>query len=103
MNFNNYYLWPKKFLDDATKEKNKDLKPFVDNYVEEIINRKLVGLSEEELESLISELSHITSFYSRLRNGIIRYVGGIALSRMMDEADFEAEFESELKIIMEEE
>jgi len=33
----------------------------------------------------------------------MRYTDGVALSRMMDEADFEAEFEAELKIIMEEE
>ena len=103
MNFNNYYLWPKKFLEDVMKERNDNLKPFVDDYVKEIIEGQLLDLSEENLESLIGELSYIASFYSRLRYGVMRYTGGVALSRMMDEADFEAEFEAELKIIMEEE
>ena len=28
MNFNNYYLWPKKFLEDVMKERSDNLKPF---------------------------------------------------------------------------
>ena len=103
MNFNNYYLWPKKFLEDVMKERSDNLKPFVDDYVTEIIEGQLLDLSEENLESLIGELSYIASFYSRLRYGVMRYTDGVALSRMMDEADFEADFEEELKIIMEEE
>jgi len=103
MNFNTYYLWAKKFVEDAVKAEELTDKPFVDEYAEEILNKELYDFVEEDLRSLINQLSHTASFYARLRRIVMKHTGQIMLSRMMDEADFEAEFEQELKQILEEE
>ena len=41
MNFNSYYLWAKKFVEDAVKAEELTDKPFVDEYAEEILNKEL--------------------------------------------------------------
>jgi|TARA_B100001093_G_scaffold62671_1_gene52650 hypothetical protein len=103
MNFNSYYLWPKKFVEDTVKAEEMADKPFVDEYTEEILNKELYDLEEEDLKTLINQLSYAASFYARLRRTVMNHTGRIMLERMMDEADFEAEFEQELKEILEEE
>ena len=103
MNFNSYFLWPKKFVEDAVKAEKLSDKPFVEEYAEEILNKELYDFVEEDLRSLINQLSYTASFYARLRRIVMKHTGQIMLSRMMDEADFEAEFEEELKQILEEE
>lgn len=103
MNFNSYYLWPKKFVEDTVNTEKMAEKPFVDEYTEEILNKELYDLGEEDLKSLINQLSYTASFYARLRRTVMNHTGKIMLERMMDEADFEAEFEQELKQILEEE
>ena len=103
MNFNSYFLWPKKFVEDTVKAEKFSDKPLVEEYVEEILNKELYDFVEEDLRSLINQLSHTASFYARLRRIVMKHTGQIMLSRMMDEADFEAEFEQELKQILEEE
>lgn len=103
MNFNSYFLWPKKFVEDTVKAEKFSDKPLVEEYVEEILNKELYDFEEEDLRSLINQLSYTASFYARLRRIVMKHTGQIMLSRMMDEADFEAEFEEELKQILEEE
>lgn len=103
MNFNSYYLWPKKFVEDTVNTEESSLKPFVEQYTEEIFNKEVFRLKEEELNTLISHLSYIASFYSRLRRTVIKHTGEAMLNRMIDEADFEAEFLEELNSILEEE
>ena len=103
MNFNNYYLWPKKFVEETINANELRQKPFVEEYTEEIFNNEIYGLDEEELNTLIEHLSTVASFYTRLRRSVIKHTGHVMLERMMDEADFEAEFEQELKEILEEE
>lgn len=103
MNFNSYYLWPKKFVEDTVNTEEMAERPFVDEYTEEILNKELYDLEEEDLKSLINQLSYTASFYARLRRKVMNHTGRIMLERMMDEADFEAEFEQELKEILEEE
>ena len=103
MNFNSYYLWAKEFVEDTVNAKEMTDKPFVDDYTEEILNKELYDLEEEDLKSLINQLSYTASFYARLRRTVMNHTGRIMLERMMDEADFEAEFEQELKEILEEE
>ena len=103
MNFNSYYLWPKKFVEDAINAKEVADKPFVEEYTEEILHKELCGLEEEDLKSLIDQLSYTASFYARLRRTVMNHTGRIMLERMLDEADFEAEFEQELRQVLEEE
>ena len=103
MNFNNYYLWPKKFVEDTISTKDSIEKPFVEDYTEEIFNKEIYCLSEDELNALIKNLSAVASFYTRLRRSVIKHTGHVMLERMMDEADFEAEFSGELSKILEEE
>ena len=103
MNFNSYYIWPKKFVEDTINAKEEADKPFVEEYTEEILHKELYNLEEEDLKSLIYQLSCTASFYARLRRTVMNHTGRIMLERMMDEADFEAEFEQELKQLLEEE
>ena len=103
MNFSSYYLWPKKYVEDTVNTDDSSRKPFVEQYTEEIFNKEIYGLEEEELNTLITHLSYIASFYSRLRRKVIKHTGEVMLERMMDEADFEAEFFDELNNILEEE
>ena len=103
MNFNSYYLWPKQFVEDTVNAEERADKPFVEEYTEKILNKELYDLEEEDLKSLINQLSYTASFYARLRRTVMNHTGRIMLERMMDEADFEAEFEQELKQILEEE
>ena len=103
MNFNNYYLWPKKFVEETINAEESTNKPFVGEYTEEIFNKEIYGLEEEELNVLIKHLSTVASFYTRLRRSVIKYTGHVMLERMMDEADFEAEFQDELSKLLEEE
>ena len=53
MNFNSYYIWPKKFVEDTINAKEEADKPFVEEYTEEILNKELYGLEEEDLKNLI--------------------------------------------------
>ena len=55
MNFNSYYLWPKKFVEDTVNTEEMAEKPFVDEYTEEILNIELYDLEEEDLKSLINQ------------------------------------------------
>ncbi len=103
MNFNNYYLWPRKFVEETINAEKSKEKPFVDEYTEEILNKEIYGLEEGELKTLIEHLSTVASFYTRLRRSVIKHTGNVMLERMMDEADFEAEFHDELSKILEEE
>ena len=103
MNFNNYYLWPKKFVEDTLGNLNSIEKPFVEEYTEEIFNKEILCLDENELNVLIKHLSTVASFYTRLRRSVIKHTGEVMLERMIDEADFEAEFHDELSKILEEE
>ena len=103
MKFEYYYLWPQKFVEDCISNKDSMKKPLVEEYTEEIFLKEIYGLEENELNSLITHLSTIASFYTRLRRSVIKHTGNLMLERMMDEADFEAEFYSELKEIIEEE
>ena len=103
MNFNNYYLWPKNFVEDTIRTEDSIEKPFVEEYTEKIFNNEIYCLSEDELNALIKHLSAVASFYTRLRRSVIKHTGHVMLTRMMDEADFEAEFNSELSKILEEE
>ena len=103
MNFNSYYLYAKKFVEETVNAKDKADKPFVEEYMEEILHKELYNLEEEDLKSLIYQLSCTASFYARLRRTVMNHTGRIMLERMMDEADFEAEFEQELKHLLEEE
>tara|TARA_Y100001970_G_C14227987_1_gene856819 strand:+ start:2391 stop:2702 length:312 start_codon:yes stop_codon:yes gene_type:complete len=103
MNFNNFYLWPKKFVEDTANNKDSIEKPFVEKYTEEIFNKEIYDLEEEGLNALINHLSTIASFYTRLRRSVIKHTEHVMLERMMDEADFEAEFKNELNEILEEE
>tara|TARA_B100000902_G_scaffold363698_1_gene383118 strand:- start:366 stop:677 length:312 start_codon:yes stop_codon:yes gene_type:complete len=103
MNFNNYYLWPKKFLEDTISTEDSTEKPFVEEYTEEIFIKEIYGLEEDELNALINHLSTVASFYTRLRRSVIKHTGYVMLERMMLEADFEAEFHDELSKILEEE
>ena len=50
MNFNSYYLWPKKFVEDNENTEELVYKPFVEDYVQEILNNELYDLEEEELK-----------------------------------------------------
>jgi len=103
MNFNSYYLWPKKFVEDTINAQELADKPFVEEYTEEILHKELYGLEEEDLKNLIDQLSYTASFYARLRRTVMNHTGRIMLERMLDEADFEAEFEQELRQVLEEE
>ena len=103
MNFNNYYLWPKKFVEDTISTEDSIEETFVEEYTEEIFNKEIYGLEEDELNALINHLSKVASFYTRLRRSVIKHTGHVILERMMDEADFEAEFHDELSKILEEE
>lgn len=103
MNFNSYFLWPKKFVEDSINADGLADKPFVEEYTEEILNKELYGLKEDDLRGLINQLSFTASFYARLRRMVIEHTAKITLVRMMDEADFEAEFEQELNQLLEEE
>jgi hypothetical protein len=103
MNFNNYYLWPKKFVEDTLDNLNSIEKPFVEEYTEEIFNKEIQCLDENELNVLITQLSTVASFYTRLRRSVIKHTAEVMLERMIDEADFEAEFHDELSKILEEE
>ena len=44
MNFNNYYLWPKKFVEETINAEESTQKPFVEEYTEEIFNKEIYGL-----------------------------------------------------------
>jgi len=103
MNLNSYLEWSKKFVEDSVNAEESLHKPFVEQYTDEIINKELYDIEEEDLEILIMYLSYIASFYTRLRRNVINHTGKIMLNRMLDEADFEAEFHHELEQILEEE
>ncbi len=83
MNFNSYYLWPKKFVEDTVNTEEMADKPFVDEYTEEILNKELYDLEEEDLKSLINQLSYTASFYARLRRTVMNHTGRIMLERMI--------------------
>ena len=67
MNFNSYYLWPKKFVEETVNAEELAEKPFVEEYTEEILNKELYGLRRRGSKCLINQLSSTASFYARLR------------------------------------
>ena len=50
MNFNNYYIWPKSFVEDSLENTSRDTKPEVSKYISKILKEEINELQEEELE-----------------------------------------------------
>jgi hypothetical protein len=87
--------WPIRFLEDCELEEillNQSV--FVDNYVSEAIDKNLSELNEQDLQLVLNKISNFASFYSRLRVSAEHLLGELMISRMMDEADLEAEEEA---------
>ena len=92
MSDKNIYNWPKKFLEASELEdiiKNQNV--FVDDYVNEVHEDHLEGFNEEELQLVLKKISKLASFFSRLKTNTEDALGVIIITRMMDEADSEAE------------
>ena len=92
MSDKNIYNWPKKFLEASELEdiiKNQNV--FVDDYVNEVHKDHLEGFNEEELQLVLKKISKLASFFSRLKTNTEDALGVIIITRMMDEADLEAE------------
>ena len=92
MSDKNIYNWPKKFLEASELEdiiKNQNV--FVDDYVNEVHKDYLEGFNEEELQLVLKKISKLASFFSRLKTNTEDALGVIIITRMMDEADLEAD------------
>jgi hypothetical protein len=97
MQYHNVYDWPKNFLEDSLMSENNELENiFVDDYIESIINTKIDNIEENKLEELLTLISNLSSFYSRLRVSLDEVLGEIILSRLLEEADKEAEGYSDI-------
>ena len=95
MSNRNIYNWPKKFLEASELEdvvNNHNV--FVDDYVTEVFKDHLEGLNEEELKIVLKKISNLASFFSRLKTNTENVLGEIILTRLLDEADLEAEGEA---------
>ena len=97
MQFYDVYDWPKNFLEDSLMSENTELgNIFVDDYIESIINTKIDDFDENKLEELLTLISKLASFFSRLRVSLDEVLGETILSRLFDEADKEADGYSDI-------
>tara|TARA_X000000368_G_C22812638_1_gene615340 strand:+ start:168 stop:539 length:372 start_codon:yes stop_codon:yes gene_type:complete len=92
MQYYDVYDWPKKFLEDSLMSENNELENiFVDDYIKKIMHTKIEDFDENKLEELLSIVSRLASFFSRLRVTLDEALGEVILNRLMEEADREAE------------
>ena len=92
MQYYDVYDWPKKFLEDSLMSENNELENiFVDDYIKKIMHTKIKDFDENKLEELLSIVSRLASFFSRLRVTLDEALGEVILNRLMEEADREAE------------
>ena len=97
MQFYDIYDWPKNYVEDSLLSKNDELgNIFVDDYIESIINTKIDDFDENKLEELLTLISKLASFFSRLRVSLDEVLGETILSRLLDEADKEADGYSDI-------
>jgi len=97
MQYYDVYDWPKNFLEDSLMSENNELgNIFVDDYIESIINTKIDDFDENKLEELLTLISKLASFFSRLRVSLDEVLGEMILSRLLDEADKEADGYSDI-------
>ncbi len=97
MKFYDIYDWPKNYVEDSLLSKNDELgNIFVDDYIESIINTKIDDFDENKLEELLTLISKLASFFSRLRVSLDEVLGETILSRLLDEADKEADGYSDI-------
>ena len=92
MSDENIYNWPKQFLEASELEevvKNQNV--YVDDYVNMVHKDYLEAFNEEELQLVLKKISKLASFFSRLKTNTEDALGEIIITRMMDEADLEAE------------
>ena len=92
MQYYDVYDWPKKFLEDSLMSENNELENiFVDDYIKKIMHTKIEDFDENKLEELLTLISKLASFFSRLRVSLDEVLGETILSRLLEEADKEAE------------
>lgn len=92
MQYYDVYDWPKNFLEDSLMSENNELENiFVDDYIKKIMHTKIEDFDEKKLEELLSIVSRLASFFSRLRVTLDEALGEVILNRLMEEADREAE------------
>lgn len=97
MQYYDVYDWPKNFLEDSLMSENNELgNIFVDDYIDSIINTKIDDFDENKLEELLTLISKLASFFSRLRVSLDEVLGETILSRLLDEADKEADGYSDI-------
>tara|TARA_B100001121_G_scaffold114355_1_gene100692 strand:+ start:467 stop:835 length:369 start_codon:yes stop_codon:yes gene_type:complete len=97
LKFYDIYDWPKNYVEDSLLSKNDELgNIFVDDYIESIINTKIDDFDENKLEELLTLISKLASFFSRLRVSLDEVLGETILSRLLDEADKEADGYSDI-------
>jgi hypothetical protein len=97
MQYHDVYDWPKNFLEDSLMSENNELENiFVDDYIESIVNAKIDNIEENKLEELLTLISNLSSFYSRLRVSLDEVLGEKILSRLLEEADKGAEGYSDI-------
>ena len=100
MQFYDIYDWPKNYVEDSLLSKNDELENvFVDDYIDKVLDVKINdtnAIEEAYLEELLSIISNLASFYSRLRVTVDEILGNLVLERLLDEADKEAEGYSDL-------
>ena len=100
MKFYDIYDWPKNYVEDSLLSKNDELENvFVDDYIDKVLDVKINDTNAKEeayLEELLSIISNLASFYSRLRVTVDEILGNLVLERLLDEADKEAEGYSDL-------
>ena len=76
MQYYDVYDWPKNFLEDSLMSENNELgNIFVDDYIESIINTKIDDFDENKLEELLTLISKLASFFSRLRVSLDEALG----------------------------
>ena len=95
MQYYDVYDWPKNYIEDSMHSKNMELENvFVDDYIAKVLNTKVGDtdeIHEAHLEELLSIISNLASFYSRLRVTVDEILGNLIVERLLDEADREAE------------
>ena len=97
MQYYDVYDWPKNFLEDSLMSENNEFgNIFVDDYIESIINTKIDDFDENKLKELLTLISKLASFFSRLRVSLDEVLGEKILSRLLDEADKEADGYSDI-------
>jgi len=90
------YNWPKNYVEDCFAQENDELENiFVDDYIMKDLDFYTSELEEHELEQLLSTVTKLASYFSRLRISVVEILGVKILNRLLDEAD--EEFESNLE------